>query len=92
MKVYIGNISKEMTDAQFTELVNPFGANESAHIARDRDTGASRGFAFVEYPNNEHAKAAIAALNGKEVGGRVLKANESQPKGSRPASGAGLQK
>ena len=88
MKVYIGNINKEMTDAQFAELVAPFGANTSAQLARDRGTGASRGFGFVEYPNDEHARAAISGLNGKEVSGQILKANESQPKGSRPDSGS----
>ncbi|HEX9406455.1 MAG TPA: RNA-binding protein [Thermoanaerobaculia bacterium] len=84
MKVYVGNLSKEMSEAQFTELVAPFGATNSVNLAKDRDTGASRGFGFVEYPNDEHARAAIQALNGKEVGGRVLRVNESQPKGGRP--------
>lgn len=84
MKLYVGNLSKDMTEAQFTEMVAKFGATTSANLAKDRDTGASRGFGFVEYPNADHAKAAIAELNGKEVGGRVLKVNESQPKG-KPA-------
>jgi RNA recognition motif-containing protein len=84
MKVYIGNISPEINDAQFTELVTPFGTPTTANLVKDRITGAPRGFGFVEYPNDEHAKAAIAGLNGKEVGGKVLKVNESQPKGSRP--------
>ncbi|HLJ75019.1 MAG TPA: RNA-binding protein [Thermoanaerobaculia bacterium] len=83
MKVYVGNLSKDMTEAQFSDMVGKFGQTASANLAKDRDTGASRGFGFVEYPNDEHARAAIAALNGKEVGGRVLKVNESQPKGSR---------
>jgi len=83
MKVYVGNLSKDMTEAQFSDMVGKFGPTASANLAKDRDTGASRGFGFVEYPNDEHARAAIAALNGKEVGGRVLKVNESQPKGSR---------
>jgi cold-inducible RNA-binding protein len=83
MKVYIGNLSKEMTDAQFKDLVVPFGATASIDLAKDRATGASRGFGFVEYPNDEHAKAAISALNGKVVDGKTLKANESQPRAAR---------
>lgn len=82
MKVYIGNLSREMNDAQFKDLVSPFGATDSITLAKDRATGAPRGFGFVEYPNDEHARAAISALNGKEVNGRVLKVNESQPKGA----------
>jgi cold-inducible RNA-binding protein len=81
MKVYIGNLSKEMNETQFNELVAPFGTTASATLVKDRITGAPRGFGFVEYPNDEHAKAAIKALDGKEIGGRVLKVNESQPKG-----------
>ncbi|PYQ52555.1 MAG: RNA-binding protein [Acidobacteria bacterium] len=83
MKVYVGNLSKEMSETEFTALVTPFGATNSVNLVKDRITGEPRGFGFVEYPNAEHAKAAIAALNGKEVGGRVLRVNESQPKGSR---------
>ncbi len=80
MKVYVGNLSKDMTEAQFKDLVTPFGAANSINLAKDRDTGASRGFGFVEYPNDDHARAAISALNGKEVNGRALRVNESQPK------------
>ena len=83
MKVYVGNLSKEMTEAQFKDLVTPFGTADKVDLAKDRDTGASRGFGFVEYPNDEHARAAIAGLNGKVVNGRTLKANESQPRAAR---------
>ncbi|HEX9493629.1 MAG TPA: RNA-binding protein [Thermoanaerobaculia bacterium] len=84
MKVYIGNLSNEIDDAKLAELVAPFGTTNSVNLIKDRVTGASRGFGFVEFPNDEQAKAAIAGLNGKDVGGRVLKVNESQPKGARP--------
>jgi len=83
MKVYVGNLSREMSETEFNALVTPFGATNSVNLVKDRITGEPRGFGFVEYPNDEHAKAAIAALNGKEVGGRVLRVNESQPKGQR---------
>ncbi len=93
MKVYVGNISKQMNDTQFTELVTPFGATKSTNIAKDRASGLSRGFGFVEYPNDDHARAAISGLNGKEVQGQVLKVSESQPKsGARPATAADLSR
>ena len=81
MKVYVGNLASDINDAQFKDLVAPFGTAETVNLIKDRVTGASRGFGFVEFQNDDHAKAAIAGLNGKEVGGRVLKVNESQPKG-----------
>ena len=84
MKLYVGNVSKDITDAQFTDLLTPFGAAKEAHVAKDRGTGESRGFGFVEFQNDAEAQAAIAGLNGKEINGQVLKVNESQPKaGSR---------
>ncbi len=80
MKVYVGNLSKEMSEAQFTDLVTPFGQAQKIRLVKDRVTGASRGFGFVEYENADHGRAAIAALHGKEVNGQVLTVNESQPK------------
>ena len=63
------------------EAVTPFGTPDTVNLIKDRVTGASRGFGFVEFQNDEQAKAAIAGLNGKTVDGKVLKVNESQPKG-----------
>ena len=80
VKVYVGNISAEVTDLQFKDLFAPFGKPESANIVKDRGTGQSRGFGFVEFKNDDEARAAIAGLNGKEVSGQALKVNESQPK------------
>lgn len=80
MKVYVGNMPKDLTDAEFDELLKPFGTPESANLIKDKMTGAPRGFAFVEYKTDAEAKAAIAGLNGKDVRGQALKANESQPK------------
>lgn len=80
MKVYVGNISAEVTDLQFKDLFTPFGTPESANLVKDRGTGQSRGFGFVEFKNDAEARAAIAGLNGKEVNGQALKVNESQPK------------
>ncbi len=81
MKVYVGNLASDINDAQFKDLVTPFGTPESVNLIKDRVTGASRGFGFVEFQNDDQAKATIAGLNGKEVAGKVLKVNESQPKG-----------
>jgi len=81
MKVYVGNLASSIDDSQFKDLVTPFGTPDTVNLIKDRVTGASRGFGFVEFQNDEQAKAAIAGLNGKTVDGKVLKVNESQPKG-----------
>lgn len=80
MKVYVGNVAKDLTDAEFNALLTPFGTPEKANLVKDRNTGASRGFGFVEFKNDEEAKAAITGLNGKEVHGQALTVNESHPK------------
>lgn len=77
MKIYVGNLSKEITDAQLNDLAIPFGKPTSTNVARERAGGASKGFGFVEYGNAEEAKAAILGLNGKDVQGRALKVSES---------------
>ncbi len=80
MKLYLGNLSKQMNDAQLAELVAPFGKPATAEMAKDRATGETRGFGFVEFASDDEAKAAITALDGKEVDGRALKVNEARPK------------
>ncbi len=80
VKLYVGNMSKQTTDAQLNDLAKPFGTPSNAHVAKDKVSGESRGFGFVEFVNDEEAKAAIAGLHGKEVDGKVLKVNESRPK------------
>ena len=80
MKLYVGNISSTTTEAELKTLASQFGTPESAIIIKDRGTGQSRGFGFIEFKSADEAKAAIAGLNGKEVGGQTLKVNESQPK------------
>lgn len=83
MKVYVGNLSKEVTDAQLNELATPFGTLVSAVVATDRDSGASKGFGFVEFSSDDEAQAAITGLNGREVNGQALKVNESRPRKER---------
>lgn len=80
MKIYLGNLSKDMNDAQLGELMQPYGTPTSAEVVKDRGNGESKGFGFVEFSDAEHGKAAIAGLDGKEIGGRVIKVNEARPK------------
>src|SRR2546422_5620188 len=81
--LFVGNMSFQTTEGELRALFEPFGQITRVHVAMDRETGRARGFAFVEMPNDEEAAKAIAALNGKEVGGRSLKVNEARPKTER---------
>src|SRR5215831_18446276 len=82
--VFVGNLNFQTTEADLTALFQPFGLVGRIHTVTDRETGRARGFAFVEMPNDAEAAKAIAALDGKEMGGRNLKVNEARPKGERP--------
>ncbi len=86
MKLYVGNLSFNTSESQLRELFAAHGEVASASLVMDRDTGRPRGFGFVEFNNDEHAKAAMNALNGKNVDGRDLTVNEAKP---RPAGGGG---
>jgi RNA recognition motif-containing protein len=80
MRLHVGNLSKQMTDAGLNDLAKPFGNLVSAEIATDHATGASKGFAFLEYPSDDEAKAAITGLDGREVDGLALKVSEARPR------------
>ena len=80
MKLYVGNLSKQINDAQLNDLAVPFGTLVSATVATERSSGESKGFGFVEYSNAEEGNAAIAGLDGKEVNGQALKVNEARPR------------
>jgi RNA recognition motif-containing protein len=84
MKIYVGNLSKQVTDAQLNELAVPFGTPHSANVATERTNGASKGFGFVEFADDNHARAAIAGLNGKDVNGQVLRVDEAKPSKNAP--------
>ena len=89
MRIYVGNLSYQATEQELRDTFVPHGEVEETYIVRDRDTGRSRGFAFVEMPTDDEAKAAIEDLNGKEVGGRTLTVNEARPRQERsPGSGS----
>jgi RNA recognition motif-containing protein len=80
MKLYVGNLSKQITDAQLNDLAVPFGAILSANVATERSTGESKGFGFIEFTNAEAAQAAITGLDGRDVNGQALKVNEARPR------------
>jgi RNA recognition motif-containing protein len=82
-KLYVGNMSYEMDSSQLQELFSAHGTVTSAEVIADRDTGRSKGFGFVEMSSDEEAQAGIAALNGKDHGGRALTVNEAKPKEKR---------
>jgi len=75
MKVYVGNLSKQVNDAQLKDLATPYGTIVSANVATERSSGASKGFGFIEFSNDDEARAAITGLDGKEIHGRPLKVN-----------------
>jgi cold-inducible RNA-binding protein len=80
MKLYVGNLSFNTSESQLRELFAAHGDVASASLVMDRETGRPRGFGFVEFSNDEHARAAMAALNGKNVDGRDLTVNEAKPR------------
>ncbi len=88
MNIYAGNLSWEMSDSDLQELFTPYGTVTSAKVLKDKMSGRSKGFGFVEMEDDEAAKAAIAGLNETEVKGRKIVVNESQP---RP-EGSGYKK
>jgi RNA recognition motif-containing protein len=81
MKLYVGNLPKSVTETQLGELLAPFGKPATIEVAKD-STGASKGFAFADFANDEQARAAMTGLNGKTVSGQVIKVNEARPRRS----------
>ena len=88
-KLYVGNLSYDMTNEGLQSLFAAHGNVDSAQVIIDRDTGRSKGFGFVEMSSAPEADAAIAALNGAQNGGRALKVNEAKPKEERPRGSFG---
>jgi RNA recognition motif-containing protein len=85
-KLYVGNLSYDLTDSALEQMFAPHGTVQSAQVIMDRDTGRSKGFGFVEMGSDQEAQAAIKALSGQMVGGRSLTVNEARP---REAGGGG---
>ena len=93
MKIYVGNLSYEVTEEDLRLAVEEFGQVESTTIIKDKYSGQSKGFGFVEMASKDEGQAAIDGLNGKELKGRALKVNEARPRtesrGSRGGGGYG---
>ena len=78
--IFVGNLDFGATEESIRSLFQPYGAIERVNLVTDRDTGRSRGFAFVEMTDSTEADRAIEALNGTDLGGRALNVNEARPK------------
>ncbi len=87
MKLYVGNLGYDVTNASLEELFATYGAVRSAQVVQDRDTGRSKGFGFVEMGDDNAARAAITALNEQDHGGRPLTVNEARPREERGGGG-----
>ncbi len=87
--IYVGNLDFGATEDVIRSLFEEYGAVDRVSVIRDRDTGQSRGFAFVEMPDTEAGDRAIAALNGRNFSGRTLTVNEARPRLERSAGGGG---
>ncbi len=89
MNIYVGNISRDLSEDELREAFASFGQVSSVNIIKDKFTGEYRGFAFVEMPVKEEAEAAISSLNGKELKGRALNVNEARPRTDDRRGGGG---
>ncbi|HTK82288.1 MAG TPA: RNA-binding protein [Bacteroidota bacterium] len=87
MRLYAGNLSRDVTKEDLKEAFQQFGAVDEVTIVKDRSNDVSKGFAFVEMPNKAEAQAAIDALSGKEFKGRSMDVNEARPRTDRPNRG-----
>lgn len=88
MKLYVGNLSFDTTTQDLDKMFGEIGTVESTNLIEDRETGRSRGFAFVEMSSEEEGQNAISQFDGKEIDGRELKVNEAKPRENRNGSGA----
>jgi RNA recognition motif-containing protein len=89
-KLYVGNLSYDVTSSALEQMCAQYGTVESAQVIMDRDTGRSKGFGFVEMKTDQEAQAAIAGLNGQMSGGRSLTVNEAKPREDRGGGGRGF--
>ncbi|PYQ29578.1 MAG: RNA-binding protein [Acidobacteria bacterium] len=86
MKLYVGNLSKQVTDAQLHDLAIPYGKLVSANVATERTNGESKGFGFIEFTSADEANAAMTGLDGRDINGQALKVNEAKPRKDAPRS------
>jgi RNA recognition motif-containing protein len=90
MNIYVGNLSRDLTETELREAFAAFGEVSSASIIKDKFSGETRGFGFVEMPNKDEADKAIATLNGKDLKGRTATVNEARPRTDKPRTGGGF--
>jgi cold-inducible RNA-binding protein len=88
-KLYVGNLGYGIGDSDLEKLFTTYGSVRSAQVIKDRDSGRSKGFGFVEMGSDQEAQTAITALNGKEIDGRTLVVNEARPKEGGGGGGRG---
>lgn len=84
MNIYVGNLSYQASDDDLREAFEPFGQVASAQVIKDKFTGRSRGFGFVEMPNDDEGQKAIDGVNNQDVAGRPVRVNEARPREDRP--------
>jgi RNA recognition motif-containing protein len=89
MNLYIGNLSWTISESELQQSFEAYGEVSSCKIVKDKMTNRSKGFAFVEMPNDDEANAAISALNGTDLKGRNISVNEARPREERPQGGGG---
>jgi len=84
VNIYVGNLSYQASDEDLRAAFEPFGQVTTARVIKDRETGRSRGFGFVEMPNADEARKAIAGVNNQDVAGRPVRVNEARPRDDGP--------
>ena len=89
MNIYVGNLAYSVTEDQLREAFSQFGEVSSAKVISDRETGQSKGFGFVEMPDDSAAQSAIDALNETALNGRNIRVNQARPRENRPSFGGG---
>jgi len=89
MNIYVGNLSRDLTESDLREAFQAFGEVSTVSIIKDKFSNESRGFGFVEMPNPAEAKAVIAGLNGKSLKGRTITVNEARPRTENRGGGGG---
>lgn len=89
MKIYVGNLPYQMSEEELRRSFEKFGEVSDVNIVKDKFSGESRGFGFVEMPSSDHAQAAISGLHGQPLMGRTLTVNEARPRTDGPGGGGG---
>jgi len=83
MRIFVGNLGPDVTEAELADVFKPFGQVTSINLVREMFSGKLKGFGFVEMPGKQHSRNAIIGLNGKELAGRPLQVNEARPRPER---------